>query len=265
MPGGPEVYAWSAFVVVRLDRGSVVLDQRSNCIFELGEAASLALDVLADRESWVTRGRSDDLCVSARESLPAIRRELLGERDLAPGQGLTVEGRTGEPLLRRLAEPPHWRTVPARVSSQRSPTVELAGGLVTLGSESLVVLAGRRRDARELAHGFAEMCWTGTTRDILELDEEGPSVPRLRSRASGHFASVSAVWSLDSRATANVVLSRLGQAASLVALLDAVQLRPNLPELVSLARASVALPHFRANVPRGGPVLAETLRRYGTR
>jgi len=147
-----EIYEWGAILAARLERGSVVLDERTNSILQLSEIAALALDVLADRvpasETYANHRK-------IREALPTVRRELLGESVLAPGEGVTLESRSGQPLLRRIAEPPHWRR--ASRGAKVGATSELTAAMVRMSDGVLVILPGHRRDLAELRSGLAEL------------------------------------------------------------------------------------------------------------
>lgn len=153
---GLDVYEWRSFIVARFCRGSVLVDRRSSSIFELRHPAALALDILADHGGRMAEPWSTELCARVRASMPTVRDQLLGERELAPGEGVTVEGLDGQPLLRRIAEPSQWRT-PANVSRSASDGVAIAGAILRVKEGALVVLTGQRRDARELAGGFEEL------------------------------------------------------------------------------------------------------------
>lgn len=260
MVDGAEVYAWGAFVVARFSRSAVVVNRRWGSIFELGQAAAVAVDLLTDRAER-PHGEVDGLGTNLVELLPRVQRELLGQRELAPGEGITLEGVTGEPLLRRQAEPAHWRGPAGGVSrALAAGRMALSGTILRVGTGVVAVLAGRRRDARDLAGLGAD----SDLGDVHELDAVNLETFGLRSD-DGQASAVGEVWSLGDRATDNVVLSRLGYAASLLALLEATRFRPTMEDFRVLARVCVTLPHFRATMPRGGIVLAETLRRFRAR
>jgi hypothetical protein len=250
-----EIYAWGALVAARLERGSVVLDERTHSVVQLSETAALALDVLADR---APASGSDTAYPQIREALPTVRRELLGESVLAPGEGVTLEGRGGRPLLRRVAEPPHWRRA---TRARASRLVEITACLVRLNDGVLVVLPGQRRGLAELRAGLAELGAAALPRDVVALDPRAPL--RVHSRAWGPSCPVREVWSLEAAVANNLVLARLGHAGALVALLGATTRRPGAEEMEVLASTCLSRPQFRATLPAGAHALAATLRSYG--
>lgn len=265
MHPGPEVYEWGPYIIARLARSAIVLDARSSTVFELAHTAAVALDVLSGRDALCIGPEVERIRRRAQESLGAIRDELLGKRAFAPGEGMTLTSGTGEPLLRRRAEPTQWRASLSRCkTSSPAGDLELSGGIVQIGHERVAVLAGQRPLTAELVRGFAMLEPSASLGGLIELALLGPQSSELRSPASGP-EGVGQIWTLGSRATANVVLARLGHAASLLALLEATRSRPDAWDIHSLAVASATHPHFRANLPRGGLELAQILRRYGDR
>ena len=188
-----------------------------------------------------------------------MRRELLGESVLAPGEGVTVEGKSGRALLRRIAEPPHWRRI-AR-GGRASRAVELTAAMVRMSDGVLVILAGRRRELADLRFGLAELGAVALARDVVTLEPLAPV--RVHSKAWGPSCPVREVWSLEASVTNNLVLARLGHAGALVALLEAATRRPSAEEMQVLASTCLSRPQFRATLPAGVHALAATFRSYG--
>ncbi|CAN5913966.1 hypothetical protein BH11MYX4_BH11MYX4_12490 [soil metagenome] len=247
-----EIYEWGGLAAARFSRGSVVLDARTKSVFLLEEPAALALDVLADRGRWSSHAATA-IYPRVREALPTIRRELIGESVLAPGEGITLEDASGRPLLRRIAEPMHWRR-----DSQDRPDpgfVELSGAMVTMADGALFIVGGQRRDLGSLARELAEPRAVAVVHDAVVLQS-------ARSQAS---SPVREVWSLGASSTNNLVVARLGHASALLALLEAAKRRPTASDLTTLASTCVLIPQFRATVPGGAHALAATLRCYGAR
>lgn len=261
MRGRVAVYEWGALVAARFLQGSVVLDARSKSIFELAEPAAIALDVLADRAGWPAGAGSTESCAEVREVLPLVRRELLGEHALAPGEGVTVEGRRGLPLLRRFAEPAQWRAARG-LGARPLGSVDVSAAMVRTG-EGVLVIVGDRRDVEQLAGGIVSLSADAAARDVVTIELLGSGSPRVRSRVWAEPAVIHEVWILAPQSTDNLVLARLGHARALVALLAAVRTRPDPIDVRALATTCLAIPHFRATVPRTARALAATMRSYG--
>jgi len=257
-----DIYEWASLAVISFRRGSVVLDRSTRSIFELTESGALALDILADRPSVACRDQGGDILAAAFRVLPAIRRELLGEHVLAPGDGLTFEDRIGRPLLRRFAEPVRWgRTRPGRFASPQA--LELSSIVVRTAAGAIVLLGWPRNNHGALRAAFAALGVDGVASEVIEIHRLVNEGAPMVSHALGEPCTVREVWLLTNAGTSNLVLARLGDPAAFVGVLALLGARPDEQELQAFASMCVSTPHFRATVPASADALAATIRGYG--
>ncbi len=253
-------YEWETFIVSRFLRGSIVLDARSQSAFELGEAAATALDTLSRRAHWARGASFSEGSDCAREALFVVRRELFGQPVLRPGEAATFEGACGRPLLRRFAEPPSWRS--ARDLGDEDGRLGVYAITVRVAAGALVVV-GKRGDVERFVVSAAALGVDAVGRDLVKVEPFGLDVFQTRSGVWADSSAIHELWILSPDREDHVVLRRLSDTRAFVALLEFVRTRPDVVDASALATTCVALPHFRATVPRTVEGLATILRTYG--
>lgn len=260
----PTVRVFDRFLIARLSDGAVVLDATSRSVFAVTGLAALALDILTD--GCVVFPRSAEKAFEVRRVVRGLRRELFGERILGPLESISVDGPDGEALLRRFAEPGHWRRaadvsdrygVVLRGSEPLRPT--LRGALVRLEQGGLLI-EGDMSTAARIARCFEALSKQVIGRDVVEIERSTPTAPiRFRSRAWDESLLALEVWSVSVTKQQPLKIGRQPPTPALLRMLRATVTRPGERELMGLASCAEAVPNFGLTGPRELVSMATTI------